>query len=135
MIFDMGEYLRFAAVVLIGLILALVVGRQSKDMSLLLTLAVCVLVCIAAMGFLEPVTELLRELRRLGGLDSEAVSILMKASLIGLLSELMGLICADVGEGALGKALQILSNAAVLWLSIPLLRQLITMVGEVLAEI
>ena len=131
----MADYLRWTAAVLIGLILSLVISKQSKDMSLLLTLAVCVLVCLGALEFLEPVTELLRELRRLGGLDSEAVSILMKASLIGLLSELMGLICADVGEGALGKALQILSNAAVLWLSIPLLRQLITMVGEGLAEI
>lgn len=131
----MADYLRWTAAVLIGLILSLVISKQSKDMSLLLTLAVCVLVCLGALEFLEPVAELLRELRRLGGLDSEAVSILMKASLIGLLSELMGLICADVGEGALGKALQILSNAAVLWLSIPLLRQLITMVGEVLAEI
>ena len=131
----MADYLRWTAAVLIGLILSLVISKQSKDMSLLLTLAVCVLVCLGALEFLEPVTELLRELRRLGGLDSEAVSILMKASAIGLLSELMGLICADVGEGALGKALQILSNAAVLWLSIPLLRQLITMVGEVLAEI
>ena len=131
----MGDYLRWTAAVLFGLILSLVISKQSKDMSLLLTLAVCVLGCLGALEFLEPVTELLRELRRLGGLDSEAVSILMKASLIGLLSELMGLICADVGEGALGKALQILSNAAVLWLSIPLLRQLITMVGEVLAEI
>ena len=62
----MGEYLRWAAVVLVGVILALVVGRQSKDMGLLLTLAVCVMVCIAALGFLEPVTGLLRELRRLG---------------------------------------------------------------------
>ena len=131
----MADYLRWTAAVLIGLILSLVISKQSKDMSLLLTLAVCVLVCLGALEFLEPVTELLRELRRLGGLDSEAVSILMKAAVIGLLSELMGLVCADVGEGALGKALQILSNAAVLWLSIPLLRQLITMVGEVLAEI
>ena len=131
----MADYLRWTAAGLIGLILSLVISKQSKDMSLLLTLAVCVLVCLGALEFLEPVAELLRELRRLGGLDSEAVSILMKAALIGLLSELMSLICADVGEGALGKALQILSNAAVLWLSIPLLRQLITMVGEVLAEI
>ena len=131
----MADYLRWTAAVLIGLILSLVISKQSKDMSLLLTLAVCILVCLGALEFLEPVTELLRELRRLGGLDSEAVSILMKAAFIGLLSELMGLICADVGEGALGKALQILSNAAVLWLSIPLLRQLITMVGEVLAKI
>ena len=131
----MTEYLQWAAVVLIGLILSLVLGKQSKDMSLLLTLAVCVLVCLGALEFLEPVTELIRELRRLSGLDSEVISILLKATGIGLLSELAGLLCADAGENALGKVLQILSNAAILWLSIPLFRKIIEMIGEVLAEI
>lgn len=130
----MAEYIRWAAVVLIGVILSLVIGRQSKDMSVLLTLAVCVLVCVGALEFLEPVAQLLRQLRRLGNLDNEAVSILLKAALIGLLSELAGLLCADAGESALGKALQILSNAAILWLSLPLFQQILTMIEEVLAQ-
>lgn len=126
--------MRFAAAALIGLILTLVVGRQSKDLSLLLSLAVCVLLCLGAMEFLEPVTEFLSELRQLGELDSDAVSILLKCAGIGMLSELAGLLCADAGEGAMGKALQICSNAAILWLSLPLLRQILTMIGEVLAK-
>ena len=89
----MAEYIKWAAVVLIGLILSLVIGRQSRDMSLLLTLA----------G-------------------------------IGLLSELASLICADAGEGAMGRALQILSNAAILWLSLPLFQQILTMIEGVLAQ-
>ena len=121
--------------ILVGLILSMVLGRQSKDMSLMLTMAVCVLVCLGALEFLEPVTALLRELRQLGGLDSEAVSILLKAAGIGLIAELAGLLCADAGESALGKALQILSNAAILWLSLPLFRQIIGLIGEVLTKI
>ena len=123
------------AVVLIGVILSLVVGKQARDMSLLLTLAVCVLVSLGALGFLEPVVELMAELRRLGGLDSEAVSILLKSAGIGVLSELAGTLCADAGEGALGKALQILSGAVILWLSLPLFRQILTLIEEVLAGI
>ena len=130
----MAEYIRWAALVLIGLILSLVVGRQSKDMSLLLTLAVCVLVCVGVMEFLEPVTEFLRQVRKLGGLDSEAVSILLKSAGIGLLAELAGLLCADAGESALGKALQILSSAAILWLSLPLFQQVLTLIEGVLAQ-
>ena len=129
----MGEYLRWAAVVLVGVILSLVVGRQSKDMSLLLTLAVCVMLCIAAMGFLEPVMELLRELRRLGNLDSESMSIALKCAGIGLLSELIGLICADAGERAMGRALELLSAAAILWLSLPLIRELLKLIEGVLS--
>ncbi|MBQ7099579.1 MAG: hypothetical protein IJO05_07670 [Oscillospiraceae bacterium] len=129
----MGEYLRWAAVVLVGLILALVVGRYSKDMSLLLTLAVCVLVCLGAVSFLEPVMELLRELRKLGDLDSEAISIALKCAGIGLLSELIGLICADAGESAMGKTLELMSAAAILWLSLPLIRELLELIEGVLS--
>ena len=130
----MADYIRFAALVLIGLILSLVIGRQSKDMSLLLTLAVCVLGCLGAMEFLEPVMEFLKQVRRLGNLDSEAVAILLKSAGIGLLSELAGLLCADAGESALGKALQILSSAAILWLSLPLFQQVLTLIEGVLAQ-
>ena len=131
----MAEYIRWAGLVLIGLILSLVVGKQAREMSLLLTLAVCVLVSLGALEFLEPVAELMAELRRLGGLDSEAVSILLKATGIGVLSELAGTLCADAGEGALGKILQILSDAVILWLSLPLFRQILTLIEEVLAGI
>jgi stage III sporulation protein AD len=131
----MTEYLRFAAAALVGLILTLVVGRQSKDLSLLLSLAVCVLLCLGALEFLEPVTEFLTQLRKLGDLDGEAVSILLKCAGIGMLSDLAGLLCADAGEGAMGKALQLCSNAAILWLSLPLFRQVLTMIGEGLAKL
>ena len=127
----MGEYLRFAAAALIGLILVLVVGRQSRDLGILLSLAVCVLLALGAMEFLEPVNEL----KRLGELDGGAVGILLRCAGIGMISELAGLLCADAGEGAMGKALQICANAAILWLSLPLLRQVLTMIGEVLAKV
>lgn len=118
---------------LVGGILALVVGKQSKDMSLLLTLAVCVMVSLAALQFLEPVMELIRELRRLGNLDSESVSIALKSAGIGLLSELVGLICADAGERSMGKAAELLASAAILWLSLPLLRGILTLIEGVLS--
>jgi stage III sporulation protein AD len=129
----MGEYLRWAAVVLVGVILTIVVGKQSRDMSLLLTLSVCVMVCIASMHVLEPVVELLRELRRLGGLDPEVCSIALKCAGIGLLTELIDLICADAGERAMGKALEVLGAATIVWLSLPLIRQILHLIEGVLS--
>ena len=129
----MTEYLRWTAVTLIGLILALVLGKQSRELGLLLTMGVCALVSIGAMAFLEPVTELLRELRDLGELDGQALTILIKCAGIAVLSELASILCTDAGEGAMGKALSLLSSGAMLWLSLPLLRQLLELIGEVLA--
>lgn len=121
--------------VLTGLVLSLVVGKQAKDFGILVTLAVCVIVCLGVMEFLEPVTALMADLRRLGRLDSEAVEILLKAAGMGLLGELAATLCADAGEGALGKVLHLMTNAAILWLSLPLFRQILTMIEEVLAGI
>ncbi len=129
----MTEYLRFTAVTLVGLILALVLGRQSKELGLLLTMGVCALVSIGALAFLEPVMELLRELRDLGELDGQALTILIKCAGIAVLSELASILCTDAGEGAMGKTLSLLSSGAMLWLSLPLLRQLLELIGEVLA--
>lgn len=131
----MDAYLRCAALVLVAVVLAPVLGRQAKDFSVLLTLAVCVLLCGAVAEFLEPVLELLGQLRRLGEVDSQALAILLKAALIGLVGELAALICADAGEQALGKGLQILSAAVTLWLSLPLFQQILTLIEGVLSEI
>ena len=46
----MTEYLRFTALTLIGLILALVLGKQSKELGLLLTLGVCTHLCRGALA-------------------------------------------------------------------------------------
>ena len=129
----MTEYLRWMAVTLIGLILALVLGKQSKELGLLLTLGVCTLVSIGALAFLEPVTELLRELRDLGELDGQALTILIKCAGIAVLSELACILCADAGEGAMGKALGLLSSGAMLGLSLPLLRGILTLIEGVLS--
>lgn len=131
----METFLQSVALVLIGVILSLVVGRQSRDMSLLLSLGVCAGVCIAASGYLSSLIDFLGEIRSLGGLDSAFLSILLKCAGIGFLAELAGLICADAGESAMAKAIQILANAVVLFLSLPLLRKMVELLEEVLSQI
>lgn len=131
----MEQFLQAAALVLLAVILSLVLSRQSRDMGTLLSLAVCCMVCVTAVSFLSPVVEFLREVRRAGELDSEFLSILLKCAGIGVLAELAQLICVDAREGAMGKALQILSNAAILWLSLPMMRKLLAILQEVLGTL
>lgn len=131
----MEQFLRAIALVLVAVIVILVVGKQSKDIGLVLSMAVCVVVLLAGAAFLEPVIDFLREVQILGNLDAQFLTILLKAAGIGLLSELAGLICSDAGESAMGKAIQMLANAAIAWLSLPLLRQLLALLEEVLGQI
>ena len=126
--------MRSAALVLLAVILTLVISRQSRDMSILLSLGVCVIVMISCVSFLSPIIKFIRELRRIGDLEQAFLGILLKCVGVGLLSELAALICADAGENAMGKSLQILSGIVIVWLSLPLMKQVIVLLEEVLGH-
>lgn len=120
---------------LIAAILALTLSKQEKDISLLLTLTGCTLVLLLVLEFLEPVIGFLRELQELGDLNADMLVVLLKVVGIGLISEMSALICTDAGNASLGKTVQILGTAAILWLSVPVLKMLLDMVKSILGGI
>lgn len=128
----MGAFFQAAAAVLVASVLGLCIAKQGKEMASLLTIAVCAMVTLAAVTFLRPVLDFLKELEALGDLNDEMVQILFKVVGIGLVSEIASMICADAGNASMGKALQILGSAVILWLSIPVFRALLDLIGQIL---
>lgn len=128
----MEHFFQTVAAVLLTVVLGLVLSRQSRETAVLLSLGVCCMVAYAAVSFLSPVLEFWQTLRQVGELDGAWLEILMKAVGIGILSEVAALVCSDAGNGALGKAIGILSAAAMLWLALPLLRGVLELVENLL---
>ena len=128
----MDTYVKALAGVLVTLVLYLVLSKQNKDISVLLTIMVCCMVTIVAIQYLEPVISFMDELETIGQLNSDIISILFKTVGIALLAEITCLICNDAGNAALGKTLQILASGVILWLSVPLYTSLIELVEEIL---
>lgn len=120
---------------MMALVLALVVGKREKDFGLLLTLAACCALAAAAAEYLGPVVDFFRELEDTAGLSPELLGQLLRALGIGLVVELAGAVCADAGNGALAKQLQILGNAAIAYLSLPILSGLLILIREILGEL
>lgn len=131
----MDIFLKATAAVLIALVVGLSIGKQEKDISLLLSIAVCCMVVTAAVTYLQPVIRFFERLQTIGQLDAGMLTVLIKAVGIALLSEITGLICADAGNAALGKVLQILATAVILWLSIPLFERLIELIENILGAV
>lgn len=131
----MNIFIKCAAGVLIAVVLILTLSKQGKDISLVLTIAVCCMVLCAAITCLQPVVDFLTRLQSIGQLDSETLTILLKAVGIGFVAEITGLICADSGNASLGKALQLLATATILWISIPLLNELIELIDDILGAL
>ncbi len=128
----MEQFWQGAAGALIACVLAVVLDKQGKDSALLLTLGVCCMVGGLAVSYLSPVVAFLRQLAELSQLDHDMLENLLKAVGVGLVGELAALICVDAGNGGLGKGVQLLTAAAILWLSIPLLTALLDLLEDIL---
>lgn len=131
----MGSFFQVVAGVLVAVILCGALSRTGKDISMLLSIAVCCMVLVAAVRFLQPIVELIRTLFDSSQLDSQWYAIVLKTVAIGLISQFAGLICADAGNSAMGKAVELLATAAVLWLSIPLMEALLELVQTMMGEL
>ena len=120
---------------LIALILYLVLSKQGKEISLMLTVVVCCMIAGAAVNFMMPVIDFIVKLQTVSKLNSELISIVLKSVGIGMLAEITCMICNDAGNAALGKTIQILATAVVLRLSVPLFSSLIDLIEEIVSSI
>ena len=121
--------------VLIAVILVLTLGKQGKEMALVISIAVSCMVLMSAVAFLGPVISFLRDLETIAGLDNELIQILYKAVSIAFVSEIAGLVCKDAGNESMGKTLGILATAVILWLSIPVFRGLLDLIRKILGGV
>ena len=131
----MDGFIRVCAVALLSVILILVLGKQEKDWAVLLAILGCCMIIAVGLSYLEPVMSFLRQLRDITGLDPELINRVMKAAGIALLAEVTAVVCADAGNSAMGKAIQITAVFVILWLSLPLLASLLELVKELLGDV
>ena len=131
----MALFWKGAAGLFVVAVLVITVGRQEKDIALLLVMAACVMVVTAGLSLLEPVVDLLHRLEELGNLQSGVLSILLKITGIGLVTQTGGMILSDSGNTSLARGLQLLGTSVILYLSVPVFETLIDLIQHVLGEI
>lgn len=131
----MELFLKVTAGVLLSLVFILVLAKNGKDYGIAIVVVACCVIAAAALSFLEPVLDFTRELRVVSEIDHEMFSVVLKAVGISLLTEITANICADAGNAALGKLLQIFSGIVILWLSLPLFSALLELVKDILVKV
>lgn len=124
----MTTFLQAAGGVLLAVILTLTLKQQGKDFALLLSVTVCCSLAALSVYYLQPVFQFVLQLQQLGNLNAQMLQILLKVVGIALVSEIAAMVCADSGNGAMGKGLQYLALAIILRLSLPMLSALMNIV-------
>lgn len=121
--------------VLIAVILGLFVAKQNKDITALISLLACCGVFTCAAYYMEAVLVYLDELKPIGNLDGELIEIMLRSVCIGLITEVTALLCADTGNSALGKSVQIMGTSCILWTALPLFSSLLDLLSDILGEL
>lgn len=128
----MDVFVRTAACILIAVELCLVLSKGRMETVILISLLTCCLTIAAAISFLEPILSFLRQLKDLAQLDADMFRILLKSVGVGIITEIVVLVCADAGHAAMGKAMQLVSAACILWLSLPVMESLLDLIRTIL---
>ena len=128
----MDAFVKVAACVLVTLVLYLTVEKQSKEIALIAVIVAVVMVASLAMSYMQSIISFFTRLQSMGNFSPENLSILLRCVGIGILAEIVSLICIDAGNAALGKILQFAAGIIILWLSLPLFTKLIELVEEIL---
>lgn len=119
---------------LISAVLSLQIRGQEGVFSILLTLAATTLICVGIIELFHPVQQFLKQLEAIGNVRSDFLSILLRALGIGLTAEISSVVCSDAGNASLAKMIQLLANAAILAVSIPVFSALLDILKKLIAE-
>ena len=131
----MELFFRISAGVLVTVILSALLVKEGRVYALLLSLAVCAMIFVAAVAYFQPILSFIERLIYIGDLHSNVLGLLLKIGGIGLVSQIAGMICVDAGNASLMKALQIITTAAIFWITLPLLEELLAIIEEVLEAV
>ena len=131
----MELFLKAISGVFVAIAMCLVISKHSKEGVILISVAMCCMIASVAMTYLPPAISFFSRMEQNGNLDPEIMQILFKATGVAILSEISSLVCIDAGNGTLGKTIQLLATAAILWLSLPLFSKLLSLIENILVSL
>ena len=114
---------------ILGAVLVFVLKESKSPLAPLLSLLSGTLLFCAALSRYAQ-SELLSTLSALA--EKEEAKTVLKVLSVGLLTEIGADTCDELGAGALGRRLVFLGNAEIFFLVFPVLKELLTLSGELL---
>ena len=113
-------------------ILAVLLRQHVREQSLFISLAACVVVTGGLFAMLAPILGDIRGLFLDSGLPESYISLVFKSTAMCLITQITSDLCKDSGETAIASAAEMWGRGAVTFVSLPLIKALISRIGEIL---
>lgn len=128
----MTSLTKLSALSVLAALMILVIKKQSPELALILSLCACALGAILVLEGVSPVLQLAHSLADRAGLEPTLAAPLWKCLGLGLLTELSSGICADAGQGALAKLVELGGGVLCLCVSLPLVQAVLALIEGLL---
>ena len=123
----MQTFLQVAVIGLLTVIFTNLLRKNNAEIGIILSLAACFLIAICLLQLAKPLVDFMSRLRALSGLETELLEPLLKTIGIGFLTQISSNVCADAGEKAIAKMIEICGAVLSLYVAIPLMEAVLEM--------
>lgn len=113
-----------------GAVLSLIIKKTNPEISTVLTLAVCMVIVGISMKVFSSVVEVLELVELDSGFSSAYTAPILKCVGIGITARLGSDLCKDSGQEAVASSVEICGAVCALYVSLPLIKTMLRMIGE-----
>ncbi len=124
--------MRLAAIGIVGAVLAVTLQQQKKELALVLTVVVGVLLLWEGSQYLQKVLDGLRQMAADAGIDGDHLKLLFKLLAISYVVEFGSEVCKDAGQQSLAAKIQLSGKLVMAALAMPVFQSLLTLITELL---
>lgn len=128
----MDTLMKCAGVAVVGAILCLLTRRQNGEFGILVSLGAVLLVITLGLSFFRPLLQFSQTLQETASLGSTTTGPVYKALALGFVTEIGSQLCEDAGEKSIAAALKLSGGAASVFVLLPLMEQLLSMLKSML---
>ncbi len=127
----MEVLLKVAALGILAALLVTVLKKQSPETALLLSLAACVLIALLLADTLKPLLHFFEKLHKQTGLSGDLLAPMAKSVGIGLLTQIGSAVCADAGQGAIARLIELCGGVLAVSVALPLFEAVLELIGNI----
>ena len=129
---DMDILMKAAAVCVAAAVISAAIKKASPSLAMLLSIGAGCVTLAAALSAAREISDFLREVAQISGIEPAVLSVVMKTVGIALVTRLASDVCRDAGMSSASSATEFVGAVSALYVAIPVMRTVLQMIKGLL---
>jgi len=124
------DIVRIGVIGLVGMLLALKLKQDRPEISILMSMAVCLVLIFTALKYLDVLVVSVKDFSEMLGEYSLFVGLLLKVVGVTYISEFCASLCKDAGYNAIATQIEMFGKFSILLIGMPVIKSLLEIIGK-----